>query len=198
MATDLDEIVRMLSAFYEFLGKTLVAVGAGGGQLVEYARPARRVIAVDHDSAALLRLAARLPALGLDDKFTLVASDILDARTRGDVLLFEFCLHEMPEPERALVHARRLAPDVVVIDHAPGSLWEWYAAEDSAVEAAWAAVDQQVIRRQQDVEAWQRFPDYAALEAKLSGQGSESLERSEPLRGETAIAIPMPYRMALL
>jgi hypothetical protein len=198
VATDIGQIVLNLSAFYEFAGKTVVAVGAGGGQLVEYARPARQVIAIDRDRAALERLAARLHEFGLTDKFSLVASDLLDARPRGDVVLFEFCLHEMADPKRALAHARELAPDVLVIDHAPGSLWEWYAAEDGQVEAGWKAVERAKVRRQQSVEPWQLFPDYAALEARLALQGPVSLERIGRHRGESAIAIPMPYRLALL
>jgi len=198
VVTDVRQIVLELSAFYDFTGKTVIAVGAGGGQLVEYARPARRVIAIDRDTAALDRLAARLPACGLADKFRLVAGDLLDVRPSGDVVVLEFCLHQMADPERALAHARELAPDVLVIDHAPGSLWEWYAAEDSSVEAGWKAAERGLIRRQETVEAWQRFPDYAALEAKLAPQGPASLERINARRGETAISIPMPYRLALL
>jgi len=198
VVTDIRQIVLNLSAFYDFTGKIVVAVGAGGGQLVEYARPARQVIAVDRDATALERLAARLPECGLVDKVTLVAGDLLDVRPGGDVVVFEFCLHQMADPGRVLAHARELAPDVLVIDHAPGSLWEWYAAEDSKVEAGWRAVERDVIRREQSVEAWQHFPDFAALEAKLAPQGPGSLERIDPLRGDRAISIPMPYRLALL
>jgi ubiquinone/menaquinone biosynthesis C-methylase UbiE len=198
MATDLGQIVRNLAAFYDFAGKTVVDVGAGGGQLVEYARAAARVIAVDRDAAALQRLAARLAECGLEGTFTLLEGDLLALRPRGDVVLFEFCLHQMPDPHRALAHARGLAPDVVVMDHAPGSAWEWYAAEDRRVEAAWRAVERAGTRREQDVDAVQRFPDHAALEARLATQGPLSHERIGRFRGQEAIAIAMPYRLALL
>lgn len=52
MATDLSAIVRNLTAFYDFAGKTVVAVGAGGGQLAESARSMRHVVAVDRDPSA--------------------------------------------------------------------------------------------------------------------------------------------------
>ncbi len=199
MATDIRQIVVKLSRFYDFAGKTVIDVGAGGGQLVEYARPAARVFAVDHDAAALERLAARLPECGgLAEKFTLVASDLLEVRTRGDVVLLEFCLHAMPLPERALAHARELAPDVVVIDHAPGSLWSWCAVENGGVEAAWKAVARAGIRRQRDAEAVQQFTDYSELEAKLGSQGPVCMERIGQFRDRSAISIPMPYRLALL
>jgi len=84
------------------------------------------------------------------------------------------------------------------MDHAAGSPWSWHAAEDRMVEAGWAAVKRGPIRKQKAVDALQRFPVYAALEARLAGQGPTSLERIGALRGRVDIAIPMPYRLALL
>jgi precorrin-6B methylase 2 len=72
VATDLAEIVRNLTQFYDFKDRSVVAVGAGGGQLVEYARQAHRVIAVDQDEAALERLVSRLRDCGLAEMFTVV------------------------------------------------------------------------------------------------------------------------------
>jgi len=198
VATDTRQITLHLSAFYDFADKVVIDVGAGGGQLAEFARPARQVIAVDRDAAALDRLAARLRECELDARFTLVAGDLLDLAPPGDVLLLEFCLHQMAEPERALAHARTLAPEVVVIDHAAGSPWSWCAAEEEGVEAAWKAVEKHRLRRDLVVEAWQRFDDYAELEARLAACGPESRQRIQAHRGQEGIAIPMPYRLALL
>jgi hypothetical protein len=156
------------------------------------------VIAVDPDEKAMEQLASPVRECGLAERFTLVTGDFLAVQPRGDAVLFEFSLHEMAEPERALRHARGLAPDVLVIDHAPISRWSWYAAEDARVEAAWKAVERGPIRRQRDVEAFQHFEDYAELEAKLAPQGPKSLERIGPCRGRDAISVPMPYRLALL
>jgi len=198
VATDLEAIVRSLVTFYDFAGKTVVSVGAGGGQLVEYARQAHRVIAVDQDAAAIERLAMRLGESGMAKKFTIVHGDLLTVRPSGDIVLFEFCLHEMPDPERALDHAGHLAPDVMVIDHAPGSRWSWCAAEDGQVETGWNAVARRPIRRSLDIEAFQRFRDYRELEAKMAAQGPTSLERIATYRSHEDISIPMPYRLALL
>jgi SAM-dependent methyltransferase len=198
MATDVREIVTRLSAFYDFKDKSVVEVGAGGGQLVEFARPARRVFAVDKDAAALARLAERLHECGMAEKFSLLCGDWLETAPRGDVVLFEFCLHQMADPERALAHARGLAPDVLILDHAPGSQWEWLAAEDAKVEGAWEAAERRSTRRQQSVMAWQVFPDYPALAARLASQGQVSVERIARFRGARGISIPMPYRLALL
>jgi len=198
VTTDTRQIVANLTAFYDFAGKTVIAVGAGGGQLVEYARSMTRVVAVDKDRAAIDRLAACARESGLAERFVLVPRDFFDVRTPGDVVLFEFCLHQMADAAGALGRARQLAEDVVVLDHAPSSRWSWIAAEEHLVEEAWRAVDRQHVRKRREVEAEQRFRDHSELETRLAGQGPACLERIAGFRGQTPIAIPMPYRMALL
>ncbi|MCJ7587638.1 MAG: hypothetical protein MUQ00_07040 [Candidatus Aminicenantes bacterium] len=128
MATDYGKIVEDLLAFYDFRDKTVVAVGAGGGQLIEYGRPARKVIAVDNDALALGKLREKLKAAALEDKFTPVLCDFNRAAMTGDAVLFEFCLHELPDAAAALRHAKYLAPDVVIFDHGPGSDWAFFTS----------------------------------------------------------------------
>jgi SAM-dependent methyltransferase len=198
MATDLDAIVLALGAFFDVVDRTVVWVGAGGGQLVEYARRARRVIAIDRDARALERAADRARATGLIDRCTLLHADFLDVDPRGDVVLLDFCLHEMADPDRAIDHAERLAPDVVVVDHAPESPWAWYAAEDALMTRAWSAVERHATRRRRDLQAHQVFADFAELSAKLAAQGPTSRERIAELRGRAPVTVPMPYRLALL
>lgn len=198
MATDVADIVRRLTSFYDFAGRTIVAVGAGGGQLAEYARSAPRVVAVDPDAAALERLRAAVDAKGWIDRYTFLRDDVLSVRPHGDVVLFEFCLHLLPDPERALDHASRLAPDVVVMDHAPGSRWMWCAAEDGGVETAWSAVARRSVKRMLEVSAVQLFRDFEELETRLAAQPPQSRERIADQRGAVDIAIDMPWRLALL
>jgi SAM-dependent methyltransferase len=198
VATDVADIVSRLTAFYDFTDRTIVAVGAGGGQLAEYARGAARVIAVDPDVAAMDRLRAAVDAKGLIERYTFLRDDFRAVRPRGDVVLFEFCLHLLPDPECALVHASQLAPDVVVLDHAPGSQWMWCASEESGVAEAWSAVARRDLRRTLDVRATQRFRDFSELEARLAAQPSPSGERIVTHRGQRDIAIDMPYRLALI
>ena len=40
MATDITQVSANLLSFYDFRDKVVVSVGAGGGQLIEYARSA--------------------------------------------------------------------------------------------------------------------------------------------------------------
>ncbi len=84
------------------------------------------------------------------------------------------------------------------MDHSPDSRWSWVAAEEAGVAEAWKAVERDSVRRQQEFEAFQQFEDYVELETKLAVQGPKSLERIRPHLGQTAIFIPMPYRLALL
>ena len=198
MATDLRLVVQNLLDFYPFAGKTVVSVGAGGGQLVEYGREARRVVAVDSDVEALRRLADVLGAKGLAERFELVCSDFLDVTARGDVVLFEFSLHEMPDPERALAHARTLAPDVVVLDHAPGSEWAWHVVEEEKVRRSAEAARRAGVRAERLFRGEQRFASQAELLAKVSGQGPLAVERAERFRGASDIVIPFGYEVALL
>lgn len=198
MATDVGLVVRNLLEFYPFAGKTVVSVGAGGGQLVEYGREALRVVAVDVDAGALGRLSDVLAARGLADRFELVHSDLLGLAARGDVVLFEFSLHEMPDPSSALRHARSLAPDVVVLDHAPGSEWARHVAEEDKVLRSAEAMRRLGVRAERLFLGEQRFADHAELLAKVSGQGPLAVERAERFRGAPGIVIPFGYGVALL
>ncbi len=198
MATDIAAVLANLLRFYDFDGKTMIAVGAGGGQLAGYGAVARRVLAVDRDGAALAVLAERATALGIAERFVMLEADFLSVARLADVVLFEFALHEISDPGAALDHARTLAPDVVVIDHAPGSPWSYVADEAEKVAASWAAVEARGVRRREGREAVQRFASHDDLLRKIEGQGAEAVRRAERWRGSAAIEIAMPYAIALL
>jgi len=198
MATDYKRVIRNLFDFFDFSGRTVVAVGAGGGQLIEYGRPAAKVFAVDQDPAALAVLGERLEPAGLADKFVLVHAAFLDFRQRADVVLFEFCLHEMSDPSAALAHARALAPAVVVMDHWPGSEWAFMTAEEDKATAAWAAVVSGLPEKIVSFEASQVFENFEELWQKVHGQGEKSLARIARFKDHSDITIPMSYGFALL
>jgi len=198
VATDLARVVADLLDTADLEGRRVVDVGAGGGQLAAWAAVAAEVLAVDPDAAALDGLRARAEALGLDGRFRYLPSDFGAVREAADVVLFEFCLHEMADPAAALRHAAGLAPQTVVIDHAPGSPWAWVVDEAEKVDRAWAAVRAAGPRRVRRFEAVQRFPSFTALVERVRSQGDEAVRRSEAWRGPGEIAIPMAYAVALL
>ena len=42
MATDLHLMIKNLLSFYDFAGRVIISVGAGGGQFIEYGLVAKR------------------------------------------------------------------------------------------------------------------------------------------------------------
>ena len=116
----------------------------------------------------------------------------------GDAVYFEFCLHEMDDPQRALIHAKALAPDIVVYDHSPGSEWIYYGAEEDKVSRSSAVMERFGIRRRQAFHAEQRFGNYTELLAKVGPQGPLAIERTQGFAGVTDIVIPMSYELNLL
>jgi predicted RNA methylase len=196
MAADYQKMVADLLAFYDFEDRLVLTVGAGGGQLIEYGRAARKVLALDSDAAALDKLRENLRIAGLEDKFEPVLGDFFEAGLKADVVLFEFSLHEMADPRAALERARRLAPAVVVFDHGPGSLWSYMAGEEDKVVAAWAAVCRFPVEKTRMYDGVQVFPGYEELFQKVKGQGEISLARIEKYRGQAGIRIPFTYGLA--
>jgi predicted RNA methylase len=176
----------------------MISVGAGGGQLAGYGRVARKVIAVDSDGAALGALAERTRLLGVEGRFVLVEKDFMAVTESADVVLFEFSLHEITDPGAALAHAVTLAPDIVIIDHAPDSPWAHAVDETEKVAASWQAIGARGIRYMERFEAVQRFASYQELFDKVKGQGAEAIRRIERWHGCADITIPMTYRTALL
>ncbi len=198
MATDIGVILQNLLSFFDFSGRSVLAVGAGGGQFAEYARSMKKVLAVDRDLAAMKQLQEAAARLDLQDRFEYWTGDFADCDRRGDVVLFEFCLHEMDDPSTAVAKATTLAPDVVVIDHAPGSPWVYFTAEDDKVDRSWRALDRMQVIRQCSYTAEQRFAIYDELHAKVKSQGDVSIRRIERFREQTNITIPMTYALALI
>lgn len=187
MATDYQKLAETLTSFYDFAEKTVLYVGAGGRQLLDPAVGNRRLIAIDRDAGSLAGL-----------NIQTVAADFEEVRLSGDVVYFEFCLHEMKDPLKALHHARTLAPDTVVFDHSPGSEWIFLGAEQEQVGRSSRAMAEFGIRRRVTLHMAQRFQDYGELLAKVRGQGKIAIERVGRFQGVTGIAIPMDCELALL
>lgn len=198
MATDIAAILRNLESFCDFADKSVLHVGAGGGQFIGYAAKARSVLAVDPDPAAVALLETAIRDLGLEDRLTVVQREFESVEARVDIVFFEFCLHEMDDPAAALLHARSVAPEILVLDHEPASPWAWYTCETEKAERSWASVRRGPIVRESTFEAVQRFRDYSELHAKIQPLGAPALARIRKFEGRRDIGIEMGYAVALL
>jgi len=198
VATDIRALMENIQARYDFRDKSVIHVGAGGGQLVGYAVEARSVLAVDRDADAVRRLGVVLRERDLLKRFIVFRGDLATVRARADVVFFDFCLHEMADPDAALRHARTLAPELLVVDHALDSKWAWYCGEEAQLERGWAAVRPLGLSRDETAMGAQQFRDFDELATVVAALGQPTLSRIEELRGRQGIAIPMPYRIVLL
>lgn len=198
MATDAKKIISNLIDFYDFRFKNVTSVGAGGGQLIEYGRYAKKVMAVDNDSDAIKRLEESLNKNGLRDNFEVFNCDFYDFNRKSDVVIFEFCLHEMVDPMRAIKHAKTLAADIMVIDHWSESEWAFYVNEKEKVEISWNAFKSFPIRKIEKYDTVQVFSDYEELYQKVKIMGEVSINRIQPFFDKKNFAIPMSYGIALI
>jgi SAM-dependent methyltransferase len=198
MATDIMAVLKNILEFADFSNKTVIAVGAGGGQFADYGKIARRIIAVDISPEALEVLQNKVASIGLRDRFEYYVGDFMTFAFRGDMVFFEFCLHEMADPVLALAKAKSMAPQVVIFDHSPDSPWAYIAAEENKVKNAWQAIQAQKPSRTRHYSCLQSFSTFAELEAKVMPQGAVSLQRIEKYRGQKNFTIPMSYGLALL
>jgi len=198
MATDIATIIRNIESFHDLEGKTVIHVGAGGGQFIAYAARTSGVLAVDSDPEAVQRLRSAVRAQALEERIEVVEADFLALHRRADLVFFEFCLHEIADPAAALSHALTLAPQTLVADPAPESRWAWYCGEEDKARRSWAAVERSRVLKSASFQGVQRFHDYAELHAKIGTQGEPTLSRIEEFRDRLDFTIEMPYRMALL
>jgi SAM-dependent methyltransferase len=198
MATDYKQIIQNIREFYDFSGKEVLAVGAGGGQLIELGRGTKKLIAIDKDAAAIRQLEASVAAQGLQDQVEIVNADFYETSLSGDVVYFEFSLHEMDDPENALRHAFTLAPDILIFDHLPDSKWAFHAVEEDKVRRSTSALAHFDCVRHQVFHTEQHFQDYAQLLEKVSCQGELAVIRARRFLGRTNIVIPMTYGLTLL
>jgi hypothetical protein len=198
LAVDTRELTRNLHHSYDFTDKTVLFVGAGGRQLFDPATKTKKLIAIDKDPEALTQLKQSLSASLPQNPLEVLASNFADVFLPGDVVYFEFCLHEMDDPHKILTHARTLAPDLVVLDHSPESPWAFYAAEEENVRCSGQAMQEFGIRRRATFRANQMFADHAELLAKIAVQGAVAVQRVQSFEGVRNIAIPMNYEIVLL
>ena len=198
MATDINAIENNLGNFYDFHDKTVVHVGAGGGQFIGYSEIARSVLAIDIDEEATAHLEKQVNEYGLSHKFTIRVADFVSVSAEADVVFFEFCLHEMSNPEQVLEHAQTLAPDIVIIDHHPDSEWAWYVLEDEKARRSWSAARRCNVVRENSFDGRQYFSNYSQLYDKVKVMGGDAIDRISNFIDRSDIYIPMKYAIALI
>lgn len=198
MALDLQPLFANLRSLFPLQGRHVLSVGSGGGQMAPIYADAARIDAVDVDEGALARLAAVCEGLGFAQRLKVHACDFLAWHEPADIVLFEFCLHEMADPSAALAHALFLAPQVGIYDHAPESPWAHSVVEEHKVALSTAALKAAGPKILEHFDTEQYFADHAALVAKVAPQGPLALARAESFRDTTNIVIPMRYLAAIL
>lgn len=198
MATDINKITKNLLEFHNFNGQTVISIGAGGGQLIGYGHACKRVIAIDNNQEAIEMLENRLRSTGLSGKFELINADFLKVSNKGDVVLFEFCLHEMDDPSAAIEHALSISQSIIVADHWPSSEWAYIVDEDEKVKRSWDAVTKRNPKKIQKFDSVQLFNDYQELYQKVKIQGERTIERIKPYIDKKDFSIPMSYGFALI
>ncbi len=198
MAADYAQMSRQLSEFYDFTGKVVLYVGAGSRQLLDPCTKTRKLIAIDKNARLLNELQRSVAASEPQHPVEVICADFNDVNASSDVIYFEFCLHEMPDPEKALAHAKSLACDVVVYDHSADSEWSYYCAEEDKVRRSSEIVHSFSPRRRQTFHGEQRFANHAELLAKVSPEGPVAVSRILPFASATGIVIPMDYELSLL
>ena len=198
MAADIKQIIADLLKFFDLTDKTIISVGAGGGQFIEYGRNAKKVFAIDNDESALAMLKENLDRSGLADKFTLIHSDFYLAGQHGDVVIFELSLHEMNDPALAVRHALTLAPNVIVLDHWVSSEWIFFIDEKEKVIDSWAALEAFTFKKFRQYDTIEFFNDYEELYQKIKDQGAVAVSRIEEFKGLKDFTIPLSYALALI
>ncbi len=198
MAADIAQIISNLREFHNVADRVILWIGAGGGQFIEYGRTARHVIAVDIDAEALGKLRDTVTKSGLTDEFELVQSDYFLVQRKADVVFFEFCLHEIPDPGAAIRHALTLAPCVLIADHWPESDWSYIVDEAEKVTRSWGEIKSFYHPNIQAYDSVQFFHTYDDLYQKVKSQGLNSINRIEKYREMLDFTIPMSYGFALI
>jgi hypothetical protein len=198
MAADIEKMIANLLEFYDFKNHIVISIGAGGGQFIEYGRISKHVFAIDNNEEALNKLKTSLRKLQLSEKFTLINSDFYLVDKHGDVVMFEFCLHEMRYTESAIRHGLSLASEVLIIDHWPDSKWAYIVDEKEKVFKSWEAIKQFNVKKIKRFDTVQFFHDYEEIFQKIKVQGGNSISRISQFKDRKDFTIPMSYGLALI
>jgi hypothetical protein len=101
-------------------------------------------------------------------------------------------------PGSSLAHACRLAPEILVIDHASKSQWAWQTCETEKAELSWRAVRELPVAREKPFFCTQHFRDFAELHGRIAALGDVAVSRIARFAGQRNISIEMRYAIAII
>lgn len=198
MATNIKVIEKNIQSLYDFNDKSVIQIGAGGGQLIGCAKNAKSVIAVDNDPTAVEKLRIVLKENEQPIRISIIEGTIDSISQNADIVFFEFCLHEIDDPEKAIQQSLNLAPEVLVVDHHPDSSWAWYTCETQKATQSWSAVEKYSIIQKESFKSIQYFSDYSDLYSRLASLGDLAIKRIQKFESQNNIEIEMKYSIALI
>ena len=193
MATDIEIIVKNIRSVFDFKDKSVIQVGAGGGQLIGCAKDANSIIAVDNDPSAIEKLNIVVGKNKQFNNISIIEGTIDSINQNVDIVFFEFCLHEIDNPGFALNKAFEFAPQILVVDHHPDSEWAWITCETEKVTQSWIEVEKYYIIQKETYNAIQLFSDYLELYRRIEPLGKLAIERIQRFQSQKNISIKMQY-----
>jgi len=198
MVVERNELTVNLMKFYDFRGKSILYTGCGLGQLLPPESGVESIVGIDRDAKALkaFRDVAKTKWAGIPIKF--LPHKFETIKDHADAAYFEFCMHMMDDPKFTIDLARKLARDIIIIDHLPGSKWVYYWCGEDEVQRSTNTIESFHPRRKTRFVADQHFEDWRALMKRLDGVGKESERRIMELKGTKDIHMRMDYGLFLL
>ena len=198
MGINISEIINNLDGFYSLNGKTIIHVGIGSGLFTGYTNSAKKIFAYDNNPTIENILRDKLIKERTLDKYEINITDFFKCKNKADVVFFEFCLHEIVNPLKALEFAKTISDDILIIDHAKNSEWSYYTLETEKLQKSRAAISTFKIKKHCTFDEYQYFGNFNSLKTKLSILGEECMNRIVKFEYKSDINIPMPYEICLI
>jgi predicted RNA methylase len=195
MAVNSIELINNIDSFIDFSNRSVLIIGAGGGQLVGYAANAKQIIAVDNDENSINQLRERVSKTMLKDKYSYIVNDFFNVTCKADILVFEFSLHEIPDIKKAIEHGKELAPQVIVFDHCKESEWLYIVQEEGKIENEDNILEKMNVKKAKQYSTMQSFNEYEDLKKKVEIQGEESIKAIHKYITTKNIEIDMKYKL---
>lgn len=193
-----DQIVDHLLSFYRPDGKTILVIGAAGGGLAPFAAKAESIFAVDTDGSGLEKFRKSIKDLNFKGRCSCVTADFYETVIETDVAYFEFSLHEMFDPMRALEHACGCASDIIIVEHLPESPWVLVTGETEKVKTAWNAIMSSHPLKIKKINITKKYANHDELYNKYSHADDLFFSNIEQFKKRTNFTIRMGVGMVLL